>query len=124
MDHPYDQSGEAMINYHNKRFRVAQNSDNGEVSDELIFHYTQEGNILRCSYSGGKIRAGHLIGLVDETGRIDMRYHQVNEAGILMTGHCQSTPEILPDGRIRLYEKWRWTSGDCSEGTSILEEIG
>jgi hypothetical protein len=52
-----------------------------------------------------------------------MRYHQVNEQGELMTGTCRSKPEILPDGRIRLHETWRWTSGDGSEGSSIIEEI-
>jgi hypothetical protein len=40
-----------------------------------------------------------------------------------MTGICRSTPEILPDGRIRLHEKWQWTSGDRSSGESIVEEI-
>lgn len=112
-----------MFNYDNKRFRPVSNSENGEVSEAVIFLYRQNGNILSCAYAGGRIRAGHLIGLVDETGNIDMRYHQVNEAGQLMTGICRSRPELLPDGRIRLYEQWHWTSGDGSEGTSVLEEI-
>lgn len=33
------------------------------------------------------------------------------------------TPEILPDGRIRLHERWQWTNGDGSSGTSIVEEL-
>ena len=53
----------------------------------------------------------------------DMRYQHLNTAGELMTGVCISTPEILPDGGIRLHEKWRWTSGDLSEGSSVIEEI-
>jgi hypothetical protein len=112
-----------MINYHNKRFRPVQNTENGETSAETIFLYQQEGTLLTSEYSGGKIKKGHLIGLVDEAGTIDMRYHQVNEQGELMTGTCRSKPEILPDGRIRLHETWRWTSGDGSEGSSIIEEI-
>jgi hypothetical protein len=40
-----------------------------------------------------------------------------------MTGVCRSTAEILSDGRIRLLEKWQWTSGDFSEGESVVEEI-
>lgn len=112
-----------MLNYHNKKFRPVQNTDNGETSAETIFHYQQEGNILTSNYSGGKIKRGHLIGLVDEAGNIDMRYHQINEVGELMTGVCQSRPEILPNGKIRLHETWRWTSGDGSTGSSILEEI-
>jgi hypothetical protein len=112
-----------MITYHNKKFCPVQNTANGETSAETIFLYQQEGNILTSAYVGGKIRAGHLIGLVDADGKIDMRYHQINERDELMTGECQSTPEWLPDGKIRLHERWRWTSGDQSEGYSILEEV-
>lgn len=111
------------MNYHNKKFRPVSNTPNGETSEETIFHYQQEGNILTCSYSGGHIKTGQLIGLVDSEGNIDMRYHQVNTKGELMTGICQSKPEILSDGRMILHESWQWTSGDCSKGSSVLEEI-
>ena len=111
-----------LINYHNKCFKPVSTSINGEVSDETVFRYAQSGNILTCTYSGGRIQTGHLIGLIDMEGKIDMRYHQVNENGELMTGMCTSTPEFLPDGKIRLHEAWQWTSGDRSKGNSILEE--
>ena len=112
-----------MINYNDKKFRPISNSENGETSNETIFHYKQVGNVLTSEYSGGRIRYGHLIGLVDKDGLIEMRYHQVNEKGELMTGICYSKPEILENGKIRLYENWQWTSGDKSEGQSIIEEI-
>ena len=112
-----------MINYHNKQFRPVSNTDNGETSAETVFHYRQEGRILTSDYSGGKIIKGHLIGLVDDDGCINMRYHQVNERNELMTGLCQSKPEILPNGKIRLHETWQWTSGDQSGGSSVIEEF-
>lgn len=112
-----------MINYHGKTFRPILNSENGETSAETVFHYQQHGNILTSQYSGGKIQQGHLIGLVDEDGKIEMRYHQVNSSNELMTGVCHSEPEILSNGKIRLHETWRWTSGDLSEGRSVLEEV-
>lgn len=111
-----------MINYNNKIFKPVSNSENGETSSETSFHYKQEGNILTSEYSGGKIIKGHLIGLVDDSGNIEMRYHQVNEKGELMTGICTSKPEILTNGKIRLHETWQWTSGDQSKGNSIIEE--
>nr|WP_294858179.1 n-acetylglutamate synthase [uncultured Fluviicola sp.] len=111
------------MNYHNKKFRLVSNTENAETSKETLFLYQQTGNVLTCSYSGGQIVSGQLIGLVDSEGNIDMRYHQVNRKGELMTGICQSKPEILSDGKIRLHETWQWTSGDCSKGNSILEEI-
>jgi hypothetical protein len=112
-----------VINYNNKKFRPIQNTENGETSSETIFHYKQIGNMLTSDYKGGKILYGHLIGIVDELGCIEMRYHQINNQFEIMTGKCFSKPEILPDGKIRLYETWEWTSGDFSSGTSIIEEI-
>lgn len=99
------------------------NAENGETTTETVFKYQQQGKILTASYSGGQIVAGHLIGLVSDTGSIDMRYHQVNSKGELMTGICMSIPEVMPNGKLRLHEDWRWTSGDASSGKSILEEL-
>lgn len=65
------------MNYNDKKFRPISNTENGETSNETLFHYKQDGNILTSDYSGGKIKQGHLIGLVDEKGTINMRYHQV-----------------------------------------------
>lgn len=79
--------------------------------------------MLTSEYSGGKIKYGHLIGLVDKDGNIEMRYHQINDKEKLMTGVCFSKPEKLVNGKIRLHESWEWTSGDKSKGQSIIEEI-
>lgn len=111
------------INYDNKVFRPSQNTENGETSEKTIFRYKQEGNILTSEYAGGRILRGHLIGLVDEEGRIEMRYHQVNIRGELMTGICFSEPEIMENGKIRLHESWVWTSVPRTKGSSILEEV-
>lgn len=111
------------MNYNGKKFRPILNTENGETSDETLFHYKQEGDLLTAEYSGGKVKYGHLIGLVDEAGNIEMRYHQLNLAGQLMTGICISKPEILASGKIRLHETWEWTSGDKSKGKSTLEEV-
>lgn len=110
------------MNYNDKLFRPIRNSENGETSNETLFHYKQVGNILTSEYAGGKIIYGHLIGLVDSSGNIEMRYHQVNDKGELMTGICRSIPELMENGKIRLHEQWEWTSGDKSKGTSIIEE--
>jgi hypothetical protein len=112
-----------MISYHNKRFRPIANTENGETSSETIFHYFQEGNVVTANYSGGQIISGNLIALVDKNGCLNMRYQQLNLKGELMTGICLSAPEVLPNGKIRLHEKWEWTSGDKSKGESIIEEI-
>ena len=112
-----------VINYQNKKFQILSSSENGEISNSMVFHYKQEGNILSSSYTDTSILKGHLLGTVEEDGTIQMKYHQINSKGELMTGECTSTPEILENGKIRLHEKWKWTSGDFSEGSSTLEEI-
>jgi len=111
------------MNYHNKKFRLVSTSENGALESDMVFHYEQSGRVLTCTYRSEEVVEGHLTGLVDEDGCIDMRYHQVDRAGELMTGACKSTPEVLPNGKIRLHEVWQWTSGDQSKGTSILEEV-
>jgi hypothetical protein len=111
------------INYDGRTFASVRNSETGEVGADTVFHYHQNENIVWAEYSGGDIVRGQLIAVCGDNGALDMRYQHVNKLGELMTGICTSTPETLPDGRIRLYEKWQWTSGDRSSGESIIEEI-
>ncbi|MCX6217563.1 n-acetylglutamate synthase [Spirosoma sp.] len=109
--------------YKNKTFRSVTNTDNGEVSSETLFHYQQQDKLVWAEYAGGSIVKGFLIAVVLPDNSLDMRYEHINTQGELMTGRCLSTPEILPDGRIRLHEQWQWTSGDQSSGESVIEEV-
>jgi hypothetical protein len=112
-----------MINYHNKKFKPISNTENGETSSDTLFEYHQNEKIVWAIYSGGKIKTGQLLGLVDHEGNIEMRYQQINTEGVFMTGICHSKPEIMSSGKIRLHESWSWTSGDFSSGQSVIEEI-
>jgi hypothetical protein len=109
--------------YDGRKFRGLTNSETGEVGEETVFHYHQDGDLVWGDYSGGEIRSGSFIAKVLDDRSLDMRYQHLNVRGELMTGVCHSVPELLPDGRLRLYEKWRWTSGDRSEGESVVEEF-
>ncbi len=111
------------INYDNRSFRSIGNSENGEAGHETLFHYHQEGSVVWGEYAGGQVLRGQLIAHRSIDGSLDMRYQHVNRDGKLMTGMCRSSPEILPDGRLRLIEKWQWTSGDRTKGESVLEEV-
>lgn len=110
------------INYDNKTFASVENSETGEVGAETVFHYHQKDNLIWAEYCGGAIVFGNLIGKIADNETLEIRYQHLNQKGELMTGQCFSTPETLSDGRIRLREKWRWTSGDFSAGESIVEE--
>ena len=72
---------------------------------------------------GGKVRFGTLIARLQAGDVLDMRYQHVNAHGQFMAGECRSVPSVLPDGRLRLDETWRWTTGDRSSGRSVVEEV-
>lgn len=110
------------MNYHNRKFKPVSNSDNGEVDIDMTFHYQQQKNVLFCNYSGGNILKGHLLGKVDQEGKIRMHYHQINKKGELKTGVCSSIPKMV-NGKLMLIESWEWTSGDEGTGESVLEEV-
>ena len=112
------------IDYDDRRFRAVETTASGEVGDGTVFHYRQRSDVVWATYEGGGVRFGTLVAAVNGAGGLDMRYGHVNASGELMTGECRSTPEVLGDGRLRLHERWRWTSGDRSEGESVVEEIG
>lgn len=111
-----------MINYNNRTFRLIRNSGTGDSSVETVFYYFQKEDRLWAAYEGGEIIQGHLLGKVDENGRIKMTYHHINSKGKILTGKCESNPEIMTNGKIRLHEKWEWTSGSEGSGSSIIEE--
>ncbi len=111
------------FNFDGRRFRAIENSTTGGVCDATRFDYHQDGNLVWGIYEGGGIRHGQLVALMGENGELDMRYHHVNSAGVLMTGVCRSVPTVLPDGRYRVEEAWQWTCGDRSAGRSVLEEV-
>ena len=110
-------------NLEGKVFRSVANTANGDVGTETLFRYRQAADMVTADYSGGGIVVGHLIARVLAGGRLDMRYHHLNDKGRFMLGTCISTPERLPDGRLRFKEEWRWLSGDQSSGYSEIEEV-
>lgn len=111
------------MNYDGRVFVPVENTPNGEVNGATRFEYRQSGDLFEATYRGGGIRCGQMLGLVLEGGVLEFCYQHLTDAGELRSGKCRSTPEVLADGRLRLHEKWKWSSGDLSEGSSIVEEV-
>jgi hypothetical protein len=111
------------LNLEGKQFRPVANVENGDVGDGTIFHYFQDGDQVWADYAGGAVVKGHLMGKVMLSGLLEFAYHHINSDGEIMAGQCRSTPEVLPDGRLRFHEDWQWLTGDQSRGTSIIEEM-
>ncbi len=112
-----------LIWYGGRLFRPVTTKGQSETTAQTVFKYEQKDALVTASYAGGDVRLGHLIGLVNKDGSLDMRYHHVNMDGEIKTGTCHTRPEILPGKRLRLHETWQWTSEPKTKGTSILEEL-
>ena len=110
------------MNYGGRIFRAVESSG-GDVGAETEFQYHQRGQLVWATYGGGAVLWGTLLARMDEAGNLDMRYQHVGRDGAFKAGRCQSRPEVLSDGRLRLHEQWRWTEGAEGEGRSIVEEI-
>ncbi len=111
-----------MIDYEGRLFRSVANSGGGDVGDETTFHYHQRDDAVWATYSGGAVRFGTLLAKADAGGNLDMRYQHVCADGTFKMGQCQSRPEHLADGRLRLHERWQWTGGAEGQGESTIEE--
>lgn len=111
------------ICYDNRFFVPYQNTENGEVDESTLFGYHQCKNVLWAEYSGADIVEGHLVGTVEKNGELDFYYHHINKENELRIGVCHSIPQVLENGKIKLFESWQWLSGDKSEGSSILVEV-
>jgi GNAT superfamily N-acetyltransferase len=111
------------INYNNKIFKSIENTKNGEVDKKTLFNYHQNKEMIWAEYYGGTIKKGFLLGLVKENGELEFNYEHININNETRTGKCNSTPRILENGFIELFEKWEWTNGDKSNGESKIIEI-
>jgi hypothetical protein len=79
--------------------------------------------VVWATYAGGSILFGTLLARADGDGNLDMRYEHLLRDGAFKTGRCNSRPELLSDGRLRVHEQWRWTDGAEGQGASVIEEI-
>jgi hypothetical protein len=84
-------------------------------------HYHQDGSLVWAEFHGGPVQTGRLVGVCGPDGVITAAYCQVMADGEVIAGTCRSTPDTLPDGRLRLTERWRRADG--SQGISRIEEL-
>lgn len=110
------------ICYEGKFFVPKVNAANGEVDNQTLFTYHQNGNVMWADYFGGEIKKGNMIGFVSTNGELDFYYQHINRRNDIRIGKCHSIPHILDDGKIELFEQWQWLNGDKSKGTSIVIE--
>jgi hypothetical protein len=107
-----------MINYDGRRFRPVGHGPGAPTAT-----YRQSGDLLWAEFGGGHARRGSLTGLCAPDGTLRFAYTMVLDGGEVISGHCESTPEVLADGRIVLHEKWERYGEHAASGESQIEEV-
>jgi hypothetical protein len=106
------------VDYDGLLFRPAV-AGGGQASATGRYH--QDGDLVWAEYSGAGVSAGRLVGTCRPDGTIHAAYCQVSRDGEVVAGSCVSVPSTLPDGRVRLEERWHRMDG--SSGVSYVEEV-
>ncbi len=111
------------IHYHGRRFRmVGTSTGDAEAVAGTYFDYQQNGDLVTCTYQGGSVRVGRMIGLVANDGKLTIRFMHIYTDGRMASGEGISQPEVLPDGRLRLHETYTFLDNG-EQGTSTVEEV-
>lgn len=110
-----------QFNYDSREFVGVVNYDDGDLTRDTRFTYYQDSDTVWGTYEGGGVVFGTLIAKPLSDGSLDMVWQYLNRDGKFISGTCVSKPEILPDGRYRLYESWETSDG--VSGTSVIQEV-
>lgn len=102
-------------------FQAVGSAEGGEAGPATVFKYREVNGLIEADYGGGAVARGFLVG-TRSGDSVSFRYCQLNTAGETSTGRCDSTIEVLADGRLRLHETWVWESRPGA-GTSFVEEM-
>ena len=107
-----------MIDYEGRRFRPEHGGP--DASTAL---YRQDGDLVWAEFQGGEVRRGSLTGRCAEDGTLEFAYTMVLAGGEVISGHNVSVPELLPDGRVRLHERWERFGAHADAGLSTIVEV-
>ncbi|MDG5814154.1 GNAT family N-acetyltransferase [Chitinispirillales bacterium ANBcel5] len=115
-------SSKSMVNLHNRRFTVVENSGPGaEVNEETIFTFFQNDELVVGYYEGGKIKEGELTGYIDGD-RFVFHYIQVNCNGEKNSGNAYDTLKTGKNGKLQIIDTWKWET-KAGSGKCIMEEM-
>ena len=111
-----------MINLDGLRMYVSSTAADGVVNSDTRLHFIQKGQRVAARYTGGSVKRGWLVGRLSGSELV-FRYAQSEAAGDVHGGHSVCVVERLSAGRVRIIERFTWTSRTGS-GTNVFDEIG
>ncbi len=110
------------IDFKGKTFKLVENSENGTVNNETIFKYDQNDNIVTADYSGGTIKYGKIIGVINDD-RLDLLYQCITTEDELKAGKAQASISFNEQGKMKLKLDWQWLNDKAQKGISEYIEI-
>lgn len=111
-----------LYDFQNKKFALLSNSSNGQVNNETIFHYQQQGDLVTADYSGGSIRYGKIIAKL-EVDHLYMLYQCITTQNQLRAGKAIAKIGINELGKMKLELDWEWMGENPEKGKSEYIEI-
>ena len=111
----------SLVSLDGVRMFVSSTGDGGVVDAETRVVFVQRGPRVVGKYRGGSIRRGVLAGAVSDRV-LTFRYLQVELSGGIHGGRSTCEISRTPDGRLRILERFAWTTRDGS-GTNVFDEL-
>lgn len=111
----------SKIDFNNKTFSLISNSENGKVTNETIFEYKQQGNLVTADYHGGSILYGKIIAIL-KGDQLDMLYQCITTNNELKAGKAIAQISIDENGKLKLELNWEWLDNSEEKGISTYLE--
>ena len=109
------------LSINNKQF-ITTGNESGLSSDETVFYYYENNDVVTGSYKGGAITAGQIVGRRLPNNRLELAFQCVTEAGELKSGQSKGVISTNSEGKLALSFDWFWLNGDKSGGKSFYIE--
>ncbi len=100
---------------------VSATASAGVVDASTRIRFRQKGARVFGRYAGGRVRRGVLVGGFDGA-KLTFRYLQVEDSGEIHGGRSTCEVERGTEGRIRIFERFAWTTRE-GRGTNVFEEL-
>lgn len=110
----------STFNFHNKTFQLLSNSSNGQVSDQTIFKYSQQGHLVTADYYGGSVLYGKIIAQL-KGDKLNMLYQCLTKDDKLKAGKAIAKISLTEKNKIQLNLDWEWLETG-EKGNSIYLE--
>jgi hypothetical protein len=101
---------------------VSSSAEKGVVGSGTRLHFVQKGARVFARYSGGAIERGCLVGSMNDQA-LAFRYVQREASGELHAGRSLCEVQVRENGRIRIFENFRWSTREGA-GTNVFDEVG